>query len=222
MASGRLPGDFWPRHPGFRPPGAESPSENDGNGNDDPADDSLGDAMDDQENEAFMEFLTQPSDDDDKGAPMKRPSALRNPIAKKPAASVPAGASKVPKVKAKAKGKAKSKAKTTKETTKAKAKAKAKPDETTTATTNAKPRDKLKPKAKAKSNSKGKSKGKSEGKAETAEVEMIDGEPVRRLGADGIPEDVAEDVAAPDVDDDGPPPTVGCSKCRWKGCSKCR
>ena len=67
MASGRLPGDFWPRHPG---PGAETPSE--------PDIDAIGAYLEEdslaENSDEILQLLTEPSDIEEA---MKRPSARR-------------------------------------------------------------------------------------------------------------------------------------------------
>ena len=218
MASGRLPGDFWPRHPGFRPPGAESSGEDDN--------DQDGVTMDEEEAEGLMDdmmdyVMNHPSSDDEMA--MKRPSAkaMKRPAAK---AGLPAGASTVPKAKAKAKGKAKAD-KTTKPKAKAKPKAtaSAKGKGKSKSNGNTKGKGKSKGKRSGKDNSKGKGKNKSDDD-ETAEVETTkDEEPVtvRSLGSDGLPVDetVGGSQSRPA---DQQPQKFGCSKCRYKGCSKCR
>ena len=220
MASGRLPGDFWPRHPGFMPPGAESSGEDDN--------DQDGVTMDEEEAEALMDdmmdYVMNHQSSDDEMA-MKRPSAkaMKRPAAK---ASLPAGASAVRKAKAKAKGKAKPE--TTNAKPKAEAKQKAKAEPTTSAkgkgnTKSAKGKGYTKGKSKGKRKGKGNSKGKGKNKGkgdETAEVETIADEPVR--SPDGLPG--AENVNGSQMSRpaDQQPQTFGCSKCRYKGCSKCR
>ena len=221
MASGRLPGDFWPRIPGFRPPGAESSAEDDG--------DMDGADLDDDEAEAaealmddMMDYVTNHPSSDDEMA-MKRPSAkaMKRPAAK---AGLPAGASTVPKAKAKGKAKAD---KTTKPKAKAKPKAtaSAKGKGKSKSNGNTKGKGKSKGKRSGKGNSKGKGKNKGQSDDETAEVETTkDEEPVtvRSLGSDGLPVDETVGGSQMSRPADQQPQKFGCSKCRYKGCSKCR
>lgn len=200
MASGRLPGDFWPRAPGFVPPGAEpAPS-----------------AEEDSPFDTFVEqmynegFMDSPSDEPLPDKPLKKP-ASRNA---KPASVSNAA----PKARAKPSVKAKAKAKS------AKSSKSSKP--------NAKPIAVSKPKAKCRAVKSKDSVDEKPSKAEANKDDVdVDAETLPVVSAKGAAKKASvlkkpsssskKHLKKPSKKTYPKPGTLGCSKCRYQGCSAC-
>ena len=194
MASGRLPGDFWPRAPGFVPPGAEpAPSAEE----DSPFDT----FVEQMYNEGWMDSPSnEPLSDTDK--PLKKP-ASRN-------------------AKTKSESNADPKAPTAKSSS-VKAKAKA------NSARSSKPKPKPKPKAKAIAKSRAaKSKDsvdvREDGNdvdAETLPVASAKGAAKKASVLKKPSSSLRNHVKKPSKKTYPKPGTLGCSKCRYQGCSAC-
>ena len=206
MASGRLPGDFWPRAIRWMPPGAEPES-----------------AFASSSEEGAGSLYEPGSDDDvpatqpDVGTPLKRPASK---VAK--SKSVPA-----PKVQATPSVKARAKAKSVpapkvQATPSVKARAKAKPPAKRPST---KAAAKVAPKPKVKSHAAKKSKDSGEktspSKAKAGDEDSADMETLPVRAGKGAAKTKKASVKKPSKMYPKPG-TVGCSKCRFQGCSKCR
>ena len=199
MATGRRPGDFWPRCPGYVPPGAASSS-------DGPGDESELEPENEGElcaEEAAVNFLegfiargTLESDDDGDGAAtMKRPGArFKRPAAAKAKASAAASSSGsvVPKAKAKGRGRGRGRG-----------------------CIRSSPKAKAKGTAKAKAAPASRAAAGADGGGDGDEVMSPDGHAAGDADRGGGP------ALAPPAT---MPTKPGCSKCRYsqKGCAKCR
>ena len=219
--SGRLPGDFWPRAPGFVPPGAVSENSQseverlsspeleclDGDFKDDGADEPEGD-LDSMKRPAasgkaeVKSPMKRPSGARPSRAGMKKTKALTLTVEPKANAKAKDKTTKAKGVTGEPKAKAKAKAKTTKAkdvTGEPKAKAKAKAKITKAKTTADKTTTDKTTKVESKANVRAKNtraKAKAKAKSRSKYVRK------------------ARDGPGPDG--------VGCSKCRFAGCAVCR
>ena len=192
MASGRLPGDFWPRVPGYVPPGADP----------EPRYDSLSGSEEIEEVEDEMGRAAE-DDHDKKEVPLKKPASKMTTAKAKSAAATK---DKHPKAKAAPKLKSKPSRKV-----------KGKPSPKL----KAKPSPKLKAKPSPKVKAKAKASAKARAKAKASAEETSEKEDAPPKGATKSSEKKGKGRASvkPKGWKSG---DIGCSKCRYKGCAACR